>query len=334
MPSRKAKIKATRAASKPAHKTNLRDPIYHDDDAARLHLEALLWPHGPVCPLCGVTEDRITKLQGKSTRPGVYKCKDCRKPFTVTIGTVMERSHIPLSKWVLAAHFMAASKKGMSALQLQRMMGVTYETAWFLFHRLREAARVTDGTPPLGGEGKVIEADTTYVGGKEKNKHAWQRDPSNFGGKGKMVVHTLVERDGGSRSHHVANVSGDTLRPIIVKNASRKSDFMSDTHGGYHHVGKEFASHQMVDHGKGEYSRGEAYSSTAEAWFALFKRGVYGTFHRVSEAHMHRYLAEFDFRWSNRAALGVDDNERAAELLRGAKGKRLMYRQPEEAPNA
>src|SRR5271156_3396196 len=154
-------------------KTNLKDPIYHDDDAARAHLENLLWPQGPVCPRCGVMEDRITKLQGASLRPGVFNCKDCRKPFSVTVGTVMERSHVPLHKWVLAAHFMSASKKGMSALQLQRMMGTNYETAWFLFHRLREAATGEHGS--LGGEGKTVEADTTFVGGKEHNKHAHKR---------------------------------------------------------------------------------------------------------------------------------------------------------------
>jgi transposase-like protein len=314
-----------------ARKTNLQDPIYHDDDAARLHLEALLWPHGPVCPRCGVTEGRITKLQGASTRPGVYKCKDCRKPFTVTVGTVMERSKVALHKWVLAAHFMASSKKGMSALQLQRMMGTNYETAWFLFHRLREAARVIDGEPPLGGEGKYVEADTTYIGGREKNKHANRRAAGNIGGKGKTIVHTLVERGGRARSERIANVTGKTLRPILVKNVSRKSTLMTDTAGGYMELGKEFARHEMVDHGKGEYVRGDAYSNTVESVFAVLKRGVYGTFHHVSEAHLHRYLAEFDFRYNTRAALGVTDVERAEELLRGAKGKRLMYRQPEEA---
>src|SRR5579862_1563961 len=161
-------------------KTNLSAPMYHDDDAAREHLETVLWPQGPVCPRCGVMGDRITKLMGKSTRPGVYNCKDCRKPFSVTVGTVMERSKIPLHKWVLAAHFMASSKKGMSALQLQRMLGTNYETAWFLFHRLREAAGGYASTP-LGGEGMTVEADTTYIGGKEANKHRGKRDSNKIG---------------------------------------------------------------------------------------------------------------------------------------------------------
>lgn len=200
--------------------TNLNDPIYHDDDAARAHLESLLWPDGPVCPRCGVMGDRITKLMGKSTRPGVYKCKDCRKPFSVTVGTVMERSKIPLHKWVLAAHLMMSSKKGMSAHQLHRLLGTNYETAWFLFHRLREAA--SDPTPgPLGGENKVVEADETYIGGKAKNK-TYGEPPK------KHAVFALVERDGERRSFHVANVNAKTLRPILVKNASRKSYLMTD----------------------------------------------------------------------------------------------------------
>jgi transposase-like protein len=168
-------------------KLDLRNPIFHDDNAARKHLEALLWPQGPVCPRCGVTDDRITKLQGKSTRPGVYKCKDCRKPFSVTVGTVMERSHIPLSKWVLAAQLMASSKKSMSAHQLHRMLGTNYETAWFLFHRLREAANDISGSDPIGGENKIVEADETFIGGKARNK-AFGPPPKKY------VVFTLVER--------------------------------------------------------------------------------------------------------------------------------------------
>ena len=316
-----------------SRKTDLRSPIYHDEDAARAHLESLLWPQGPVCPRCGVMEDRITKLGGKSTRPGVYKCKDCRKPFSVTVGTVMERSHIPLSKWVMAAHFMAASKKGMSALQLQRMMGLaSYESAWFLFHRLWECPKSTTPRGPMGGEGKVVEADETYVGGKLSNMHSSKRPPRDVAMDRKHKIVTLVERDGEARSFHVANVTAKTIRNVLVTNVSRKSDLRTDGSNIYLGVGAEFASHAWTDHASGEYVRpGGVHSNTAESYFAILKRGVYGSFHSISEAHMHRYLVEFDFRYSTRK---ISDVERAELLLAGAKGKRLMYRQPEEAAHA
>ncbi len=313
-------------------KTDLTNPMFHDDDAARVHLESLLWPTGPVCPHCAATGDRISKLQGKSTRPGVYKCKDCRKPFTVTVGTVMERSKVPLSKWVLAAQLMASSKKGMSALQLQRMIGTNYETAWFLFHRLREAA--TDPDPlPLGGPNTVIEADETYIGGKEANKHACKRLNAGRGPVGKLAVVSLVEREGGVRSFHVTNVNAKTLRPIMVKVASRASYLMTDESALYPKIGTEFSGHGTVNHGREEYVKkgGFVHTNTVESYFAILKRGVYGSFHNVSEAHLPRYLAEFDFRYSNRK---LSDAEKAALLLTGAKGKRLMYHQADTAANA
>src|SRR5438874_1661748 len=220
-------------------KVDLRNPIYHDDDAARQHLERVLWPQGPVCPRCGVMGDRITKLQGKSTRPGVYKCKDCRKPFSVTVGTVMERSHIPVSKWVLAAQLMASSKKSMSAHQLHRMVGTSYEAAWFMFHRLREAA--TDLTAgPLGGENKVVEADEAYIGGKARNK-AFGPPPK------KMAVFTLVEREGRARSKHVADVTAASLRDAILRAADRKSYLMTDEAPVFGKIDDELSGHGTVN---------------------------------------------------------------------------------------
>src|SRR3954468_14884627 len=309
-------------------KVDLRNPIFHDEDAARAHLERVLWPQGPLCPRCGVMGDRITKLQGKSTRPGVHNCKDCRKPFTVTIGTVMERSHIPLSKWLLAARLMSSSKKSMSAHQLHRMMDITYEAAWFLFHRLREASVVIDPSP-LGGENEVVEADETYVGGKARNK-AYGPPPK------KEAVLTVVQRDGEARSKHVANVTAKSLREAVVTKADRKSYLMTDEALVYTKLGREFSGHGTVNHSANEYVRtgGFHHTNTVESFFALFKRAVYGQFHHVSEAHLHRYLAEADFKYNHRTALGFDDAERPDALLRGAKGKRLYYRQPNEAPNA
>jgi transposase-like protein len=310
-------------------KVNLSDPMFHDDGAAREHLESVLWPDGPVCPRCGIGGNRITKLQGKSTRPGVYKCKDCRKPFSVTVATIMERSHIPLHKWVLAAQLMASSKKSMSAHQLHRMLGTNYETAWFLFHRLREAGNDVGGSGPLGGANKVVEADESYVGGKARNK-AFGPPPK------KMAVFTLVEREGRASSRHVADVTSKSLRTAIVTQASRKSYLMTDEAAVYERIGKEFSGHGTVNHSADEYVRtgGFHHTNTVESFFALLKRAMYGQFHNVSEAHLHRYLAEADFKYNHRTALGIDDAERARALLRGAKGKRLLYRQPDGTAHA
>lgn len=306
-------------------KVDLTKPIYHDDNAAREHLETLLWPLGPKCPRCGITGNRITKLQGKSTRPGVYKCKDCRKPFSVTVGTVMERSKVPLCKWVMAAQLMASSKKGMSALQLQRMIGTNYETAWFLFHRLRECA-IDPKRGPVGGSNKVVEVDETYIGGKAKNAKRGKPVPK------KQAVFALVERGGEVRSFHVTSVNAKTLRPVLTKNADRKSYLMTDESPVYPKIGKEYAGHGTVNHSADEYVRGTFwYTNSVESYFALLKRGMMGSFHNVSEAHLYRYLAEFDFRHNTRE---LSDAERAEELLMGAKNKRLMYRQADGTANA
>lgn len=310
---------------------NLTDKIFHDDEAARLHLEAQRWPDGAYCPHCGECE-KVTELQGKSTRPGTYICKACRTKFTVTVGTIFERSHIGLAKWMMAFRLMAASKKGVSAHQLHRMLGVTYKSAWFMAHRIREAMR-DDVRGPLGGEGMTVEADETYVGGKEKNKHRNKRNSRDMFG-GKQAVVTLVERDGRARSFHVANVTAKRLAPVLFTNVSRKSNLMTDGARFYVRAGEQFASHQSVDHVSGEYVRGTAHSNTVENYFSILKRGVTGTFHHVSEAHLHRYLAEFDFRYSNREGLGVSDAMRADLMLKGSTGKRLTYRRSDEGAHA
>jgi transposase-like protein len=311
---------------------NLTDPIFNDDDKAREHLEALRWPEGPVCPHCG-SADKIKKLEGKSTRPGVYKCNACRKPFSVTVGTVFERSKIPLSKWLLATHLLSASKKGMSAHQLHRMLGITYKSAWFMAHRIREAMRPIDGSEgPLGGEGKFVEADETFVGGKEKNKHRSKRAKTRLGGSwGKETVFSLVERGGNVRSVHTVSVTAATLRPILVAQVDRKSFLMTDDAGQYRYMGREFARHEVVNHGIEEYVRGDAHTNTVEGYFSILKRGITGVYHHVSQQHLRRYLGEFDFRYNERK---ISDAERASKALKGIEGKRLTYRRTDEANHA
>jgi transposase-like protein len=309
--------------------TDLTNPIFIDANAARDHLERLYWPHGPVCRHCGNADaSRIKKLTGKSTRPGVLWCNECDAPFSVTVGTIMEDSKIPLNKWVLAFHLMSPSKKGMSAHQLHRNLGVTYKTAWFLAHRIRKA--MGDPEPnksggPLGGAGKVVEADETVVGGKAKNRAF--REPAP-----KKAVFTLVEREGRARSFHVANIDAKTLRPAVMKNTSRKSTLMTDEASYYVKMGREFDAHHAVDHSRSEYAYkldGRTVSTNnAENYFSIFKRGIVGVYHHVSEAHLSRYLDEFDFRYSNRSKLGVEDTERAAKAIMGGEGKRLTYYQP------
>jgi len=300
---------------------NLCDPIFTDANAAREHLEALHWPNGPVCPHCGST-DKITKLAGKSTRPGVHKCNDCARPFTVTIGTIFEDSKIPLNKWLLAFRLMSSSKKGMSAHQMGRSLGITYKSAWFMCHRIRASMAPTNPAP-LGGPDKVVEADETYVGGKAKNRAF--RAP-----RAKQAVVALVERDGHVRSFHVANVTAKQLRPLIVTNVVRTSYLMTDESPVYTRVGREFNGHGKVNHSASEYvtTGGFKHSNTVENFFSIFKRGVIGTYHHMSEAHLARYTAEFDFRYNTRK---VNDAERADAALLGAAGKRLTYRRANAA---
>ena len=299
---------------------DITNPIYSDPNKPREHLEALHWPNGPVCPHCGnCDQDRITKLAGKSTRPGVHKCKECSKPFTVTVGTIFEDSKIPLNKWLMAFRLLNGGKKGFSAHELHRALGITYKSAWFLMHRIREAMK-TEPDGPLGGPDAVVEADETFVGGKQRNRATKRVKP-------KKAVVALVERDGHARSFHVANVNAKTLRPLIVTNVDRATHLMTDESVVYTSVGREFNGHSVVNHSAREYvtTGGFKHSNTAENFFSIFKRGVIGTYHHMSEAHLARYCAEFDFRYNTR---DLTDAERTAEAIKGARGKRLTYRQP------
>ena len=302
------------------------NPIFHDADAAREWLEALLWPEGPICPHCGLIGAAYA-LRGKKQRAGLYECKGCAEQFTVTVGTICERSNIPLHKWVLALHLIMSSKKGVSAHQMHRMLGITYKSAWFMMHRIREALS-TGFAAKLGGTNKVVEIDETYVGGKEANKHKAKREAGRQGGKGKAPVLALVERDGAVRSQHIANVNGKTLGPILHENIDRATHLMTDDATVYPPLARGFAGHSSVNHSAEEYVRlaGFAHTNTVENYFSILKRGIVGVYHHVSEAHLHRYLAEFDFRYNERAKLGINDAERATKAARGIVGKRLTYR--------
>ena len=296
---------------------DLTNPIYSDANAAREYLESLHWPSGPVCPHCGETE-RVKRLTGKSTRPGVVMCNSCRKPFTVTVGTIFEDSKISLNKWLLGFRLMSGSKKGISAHQLHRSLGITYKSAWFLGHRIREAMNMDTG--PFGGPDEVVEVDETYVGGKAKNRST--RSPAP-----KKAVVALVERDGRVASYHVANVTAANVRPLIVAKVDPASYLMTDESKIYTRVGREFSGHGTVNHGAGEYvtTGGFKHSNIVENFFSIFKRGVIGTYHHMSEAHLGRYCAEFDFRYNTRT---ISDAARTDAALLGGKGKRLTYRRP------
>lgn len=296
---------------------DLSNPIFHDADLAREHLEGVMWPDGAVCPHCK-GQDRIMKLQGKSTRKGLYKCGDCRKQFTVTVGTVFERSHIPLNKWVMATHLMCSSKKGISAHQLHRMLGVTYKTAWFMSHRIREAMKPSESSK-IGGEGGYVEVDETYITNKTRRKG---KQVSVFD---KTKVISLVERDGVVRSHHVNVVNSDTVKNILHKEVFTDSAIITDQAPFYPPAVKKYAGHGTVNHSMREYVRGSIHTNTIEGFFSILKRGLNGVYQHCSKQHLKRYLAEFDFRYSYRDKAGFNDKERATQALRGIVGKRLTY---------
>ena len=300
----------------------LTDPRFHDENAAREHLESIRWPKGPVCPHCGAT-GRISRIEAKvrdrrkGARPGLLFCGDCREQFTVTVGTVFEHSKVPLHKWVLATHLLCSSKKGISSHQLHRVLGVTYKTAWFMTHRIRKAME-PEYNGMLGNNGPV-EADETFIGTKPGAK-------KRRGYGHKNAVLSLVERNGNVRSFHVANVTAKTLKPILKEQITSEAHLMTDDAGQYRLIGPEFAKHDVVAHSTGEYVRGDVHTNTAEGFFSIFKRGVYGVYQHVSPSHLHRYTTEFDFRYNHREKLGFDDSMRSNAALKGISGKRLTYR--------
>lgn len=298
--------------------TDLTAPHFQDADAAREYLEGIRWPDGPFCPHCGSTKPPM-QLKGKSTRPGLYKCAEtkCRKQFTVTVGTVFERSRVPLNKWLLAVHLMCASKKGISAHQLHRTLGVTYKTAWFMAHRIREAMREPAGI--LGGGGGTVEADETYWGKK-------QGATVKRGYGHKMAVFSLVERGGRVQSIHMDRVTSATLRPILDDQIAQDARLLTDDAGQYQPMRKMGFNHDSVNHSVGEYVRGDIHTNTVENYYSILKRGLVGTYQHVSEGHLKRYVCEFDFRYNYRASLGFEDGDRADACLKGIAGKRLTYR--------
>jgi len=303
-------------------------PRFHDDSAARAYLEALRWPDGPICPHCGVINHAYPIKPS-----GTYRCAEskCRNNFTVTMNSPMERSHIALHKWVRAFHLMCSSKKGVSAHQLHRTLDITYRSAWFMAHRIRECMR-SGGLGPLGGSGKIVEADETYFGKAETPRVSPQRKGRPFTKKGhawnNRPIVSLVERGGNVRSFHVAVADQQTVQGIVTANVARESRLHTDESRLYFGTDQHFAAHESVKHSAKEYVRGDVHTNSAEGYFSIFKRGMRGNYQHCKEKHLHRYLAEFDFRYNHRVRLGYNDGDRAAIAVKNADGKRLTYRQP------
>jgi len=296
----------------------LNAPHFQDEQAAYAFVEGKLWPNGPVCFHCKSGE-RVGKMAGKTTRVGLYKCYACRKPFTVKLGTIFEASHVEMKLWLQAIHLICSSKKGISSNQLHRTLGVTLKTAWFMSHRIREAMR-SGSFAPMGGAGSVVEADETFIGTKAGMKKA------RGGYHHKRAVLALVERGGSARTFHVDRAIAREVAPIVRQNIDRETTLMTDESPIYIKMGRSFEAHNVVIHSLNEYVRGDAHTNTVEGYFSIFKRGFKGIYQHCGEKHLHRYLAEYDFRYNNRVRLGVDDVERASRALAGAVGKRLTYR--------
>lgn len=295
----------------------LSKPYFHNEEAAYEFVESKLWANGPCCPRCKETE-RVGKMGGKSTRIGTYKCYKCRKPFTVKVGTIFESSHVKMHLWLQAIFLIASSKKGISSNQLHRTLGVTLKTAWFMSHRIREAMK-DDTAGNFGNGGGLVEVDETYMG-KVKGHGAG----GHLGKKRKIL--SLVDRDTKrAKTMVVDKVSVQTIMPIVKENLSREAKLMTDGAGLYKQIGQQFPEHHVVNHAQGEYVRGQFHTNTVENYFSVFKRGMKGTYQHCGHHHLNRYLAEFDFRYNNRAALEVNDDERAERLLISVVGKRLTY---------
>ena len=293
-------------------------PEFHNEQAAYDYVEARIWPHGATCPKCG-ERDRVSKMGGKSTRIGAYKCYQCRKPFTVKVGTIFESSHIKMNIWLQAIYLMCASKKGISSNQLHRTLGVTLKTAWFMSHRIREAMR-SDNTVDFGSGGGVVEVDETFIG----HKHKKAEGARGYAHKNAML--TLVDRTTGrSKSFVVDNVKASTLLPILRENIAKEAIVYTDEAKQYTKVGESFADHDFTTHSKGNYVRGNVHTNTIEGYFSIFKRGMKGVYQHCNKRHLHRYAAEFEFRYNNRIANGSDDRARADIALMGFSGKRLTF---------
>jgi transposase-like protein len=320
--------------------------VLQSEAAAIAWVEARVWPEGPVCPHCGGVE-RIGKMAGKATRIGLYKCYQCRKQFTVKVGTVFEDSHVPMNLWLQAMYLLCSSKKGISSNQLSRTLGVTLKTAWFMGHRIREAMRVV-GVTPMGSDGGIVESDETFIGtvdgegGKQAARSRFRRAKKGRPGRShKNAVLTLVERGGSARSFHIDGAATSDIMPLVRANVAREATVMTDEAKHYYDVADDFSGHNTVKHSEDEYVRHETWidkanrlhvepihTNTVEGYYSIFKRGMKGVYQHCKEKHLHRYLAEFDFRYSNRVRLGVDDVERTARAVKGIVRKRLTYRTP------
>jgi transposase-like protein len=293
-------------------------PQFTDETKAREYLEAIRWPNGPVCPHCG-SMDGAYRLDGAAHRPSLLKCKDCREQFSVTVGTVFERSKIPLTKWVLATHLLCSSKKGISSHQIARTLGVTYKTAWFMTHRIREAMKPATDAGPIGGEGKTVEADETYLAKSSKTR---KPKGTPLHAKPAPQVLALVERGGNIRSMYLDDKN---IRGALDQHLDMQSRLVTDGHTTYKTVMPKKEQHESVDHSKYEWARGDVHTNNLENFFSIFKRGLVGTYQHMDKKHLDRYLAEFDFRRNNRAKLGIDDAQRTVNALKGIEGKRLTY---------